>query len=184
MSKNAMKPDKKARQYAQALFNLARQTDSIIAVRESLSIVAHLLKKDAIFRVFFYSAKMQPVDKAAILNHVLRDNSQPIVAEFFRLLAERKEWKLFIPTLRAYQQIQRSAEDVIAITAYAANELEASSIREIEESLVERLRKPVDLSTIVEPKLLGGLKLRIGNLFVDGSLETRLKQLRHNLLQT
>lgn len=176
-----MKPDKRARQYAQALFNVARQTDSILAVRDSLLLIAYLLKKDAMFKVFFQTAKIKPSNKVEILYSILQDHCHPIVAEFFGLLSERKEWKLFLPTLRAYQAIQRATLDVVTVTAYAAGELEQAVVNNIEQTIKSRLDKPVDMSTVIEPDLLGGLKLRIGNLYVDGSLQTRLERLHQEL---
>ncbi|MFH1853059.1 MAG: ATP synthase F1 subunit delta [Candidatus Neomarinimicrobiota bacterium] len=179
-----MRPDKHARHYAQALFNVARRTDSILAVRDSLLVVAYLLKKDALFKVFFQTPRIKPVDKVAVLGKILQGHCHAIVAEFFALLSERKEWKLLVPTLRAYQVIQRATLDVITVTAYSASELDSAAVAAIEKVLKARLDKPVDFATVIEPELLGGLKLRIGNLFVDGSLATRLKRLRHDLLQS
>lgn len=179
-----MKPDKRALQYAQALFNVARQTDSILAVRDSLVLVAYLLKKDAMFKVFFNTTKIKPVDKVEVLYKILQEHCHAIVAEFFALLSERKEWKLFVPTLRAYQALQRSTLEVVTVTAFSASELDAKAVAEIEKTVRERLEKPVDFTAVTQPELLGGLKLRIGNLFVDGSLATRLERLRHDLLQS
>ncbi len=179
-----MKPEKRARQYAQALFNVARETDSILPVRDSLLLVAYLLKKDAVFKVFFQTTRIKPSEKVAILYKILQDSCHVIVAEFFGLLAERKEWKLFAPTVRAYQQIQRTTLDVLIVTTFTASELDKAVVSDIETALKKRLDKPVDLSTVVEPELLGGMKLRIGNLYVDGSLQTRLKRLRHDMLQS
>jgi len=179
-----MKPDKRARLYAQALFNLARQTDSILAVRDSMLVIAYLLKKDALFKVFFQTAKIKPVEKVEILKSILQDQCHAITAEFFALLSDRKEWKQFVPSLRAYQTIQRATLDVVTVTASLASELDSAIVKDIEKVLQVRLAKPVDFTTVIEPDLLGGLKLRIGNLFVDGSISTRLKRLRHELLQS
>ena len=179
-----MRPDKKARHYAQALFNVARQTDSILTVRDSLLMVAFLLKKDAVFKVFFQTTKITPVDRVSILCQVLQDRCHIIAAEFFALLAKRKEWKLFIPTLRAYQTIQRSELDLATVTVYLASRLDVGVIEAIEQTLVARLKKTVDFTVVVDQTLLGGLKLRIGNLFVDGSLQHRLERLRQNMLQS
>ncbi len=179
-----MKPDKRARQYAQALFNVARHTDGILAVRDSMLVIAYLLKKDALFKVFFQTTKIEPVVKVEILYSILQDHCHAITAEFFALLSERKEWKQFVPTLRAYQTIQRATLDVVTVTAAIASELDSVVVNDIEKVLETRLAKPVDFSTVIEPDLLGGLKLRIGNLFVDGSIATRLKRLRHDLLQS
>ncbi len=178
-----MKPDKKARQYALAIFNVATKTDSILAVRDSLLLVTFLLKKDATFRAFFHTTKMTAADKVVVLSQVLPDSCHPLVAEFFAMLSDQKEWKLFAPTLRAFQIIQRSTTEVITVTAFSASEFDAAAVKNIEQELVNKLAKPVDFTTVVDPNLLGGLKLRIGNLFVDGSIQTRLEQLRHNLLQ-
>ncbi len=179
-----MKLNRKAKQYAAALINVAQHYNAVVEVGESLGIVSRLIKTDGAFRAFFHTGKISPKDKTQILLAILKKKCHPIAAEFFGVLAGKREWHLFPRTAIVYRGKQNEVLNLVSVNAYSALELEEDIRIRIRESLEQVTGKKADLQVTVDPGLLGGIKFRIGNIVIDGSLQHRLKQLRQELLHT
>ncbi|NOZ04243.1 MAG: ATP synthase F1 subunit delta [FCB group bacterium] len=179
-----MKLNRKAKQYASALINVAQHYNVVAEVGGSLGIISKLIKTDGVFRAFFHTTKIRPEDKTKILLAILKKQCHPIAAEFFGVLAGKREWHLFPRTAIVYREKQKDVLNLVSVNAYTARELEEDMRTHIRESLEQATGKKADFQVSVDPNLLGGIKLRIGNIVVDGSLQHRLQQLRQELLHT
>lgn len=173
---------KKPRQYATALYNLATKHDVVEEVYGSLKFVASLYEDNASFRLFFHTMKVEPREKVRILSSLLGDRVHRTVVEFLGLLAERKEHGYLRPAASAFEKVYRVRMNVISVTAFTAITLEKKEYGEICRKLETSLNKRVEMKAEVDPKLIGGLKLRLGNTFVDGSVTTQLDKMRESLL--
>jgi F-type H+-transporting ATPase subunit delta len=179
-----MKPERKARHYAQALLQVARYYGAVREVNDSLQVVRTLLKTDKVFLAFFHTQRITSAQKVTILRTVLKERCHPVVAEFFGYLAEKREWHLFPQIVKVYQEQAQAALNLVSVTAYTAAELTTTDRRQIVAALEQATGKQAEFQMVVDPGLIGGIKLRIGNLFIDGSLRNRLEQLRTELLQS
>ena len=82
------------------------------------------------------------------------------------------------------EEFQRLADDAagrVRATVTTAVELESADRERVARELSKRLDKDVRLSVVVDPRILGGLKLQYGDRIVDASVATRLEQLRRRL---
>jgi len=174
---------KKSKQYATALYSVAKKHNIVNDVYESLKFLLSLYEEDLSFRLFFYSVKVLPDEKVTILSSILGDRVHRIVLEFLGLLAERKEHELFRASVSAFDLIYRREMNVVLVTAITAIPLEEIELREISKKLELLLEKHVEIKTQIDQQLIGGLKLRIGNTFLDGSIATQLEKMKQSLLE-
>ena len=175
-------PRKKAKDYAGALFAVARKNDIVDPIKESLNLVLYLHEKDMDFRVFFYTTKVEPSEKVNVFSSSLGDYLHTAVIGFLGLLAERKEQELLREVVNAFDVLYRRQMNVVSVTAITSIALEKGEYEQIHRRLKRSLDKRVDMETHVDPRLIGGLKLRIGNTFVDGSIATQLEKMKQSLL--
>ncbi|MFQ6674279.1 MAG: ATP synthase F1 subunit delta [Fidelibacterota bacterium] len=173
---------KKSKRYAGALFSLARDRHVEDRIYESLQVVSDLYDRDPFFRAFFYTTKAEPGEKVRILSQALGDRVQRVVLEFLGLLAEKREHKLLRPTISSFDALYRSRIDVVSVTTITSVPLGKAEVDEIHRRLETALAKRVDMATSVDPDLIGGVRLRIGNTVLDGSVETRLEKMKQSLL--
>jgi len=178
-----MKPNRKAKKYAEALLRVSRELDCIPKTGNSLRIIDQLVKQEKVFRAFFYTQRIKPIEKVNILKTTLRDMVNPIVYEFFGLLAERNQYQNFLSVVVAYGKLERESLNQINVTTYSIDKINEKTISSIVESIEISTGKKVKLSTETNKNLLGGLKLRIGNTIFDGTVANQLARMKKVLLQ-
>lgn len=178
-----MKLKLKAKQYAEALFNVASQDNSEKAVKDSLAVVNSVLKSSSEFRAFLFSKRISEVQKAVAVKKVLGAQCHPIVSEFIGLISDQNLIKLFTLIGKSYNQIFSDKMDYISVTAYVSNELSDTEIQKLKRSLESAFSKSMELHVNVDPSLIGGIKLRVGNKFMDASIQNQLNNMRQSLLK-
>jgi len=177
-----MRLNRKAKQYGEALFNAAREMGAVEEVCQSLSLVNQLLKRDASFRAFFNTRRIESDQKGAIVGKVLGSNSHPLVSTLFGILSEKREYHL-MSGIQCWVETRRQRElNLLVVKAYTAEELDEDEINNISQMLESSMAKQVEMSTEIDESLIGGIKLRMDNLFLDGSLHGQLERLKIELI--
>ena len=177
-----MKLNRKAKQYGEALFNAAREMRAVEEVCQSLSLVNQLLKRDASFRAFFNTRRIESDQKGAIVGKVLGSNSHPLVSTLFGILSEKREYHLMSAIQRWVASRRQRELNLLLVIAYTAEKLDEDEINNISQVIESSMAKQVEMSTEIDEALLGGIKLRMDNLFIDGSLHGQLERLKIGLI--
>ena len=73
--------------------------------------------------------------------------------------------------------------NIVPVTAYVADELSVVEVADLQKTLEKSIGKDTKLDLKVDPSLLGGIKLRIENTYLDASIKTKMDNLRRELLQ-
>ena len=73
--------------------------------------------------------------------------------------------------------------NIVPVTAHVADELSVDEVADLQKTLEESIGKDTELDLKVDPSLLGGIKLRIENMYLDASIKTKMDNLRRDLLQ-
>ncbi len=178
-----MRPDKKIKSYARALLNVAIKNDAVPAVGSSLQDVAGLLRKVPAFKVFFHTRRIPVSEKFGILRDVLSKAVHPIVLEFLVLLVEDRDTLLLPDVAHQYSRFQVAALNQIPLMIYSAEPLTDEQAESIIQRLEASTGKTLDATRIVDPSLLGGIKLRLGNVYLDASLSKQLDHLKQFILK-
>ena len=169
---------------ATGLFNVADQNDDLNKVRDALRTFNHLLIDSGQFRALVQSKKIKGKSKVEILNSVLGKLSHPLVNEVVSYLKgssaanELKEISTF------FESMYGKKSNTVEVKGTVASKMSDQQIKSLKASLDEILGKKTKLSIQVDPSLIGGIKLRIDNTFLDASIHNQLQTLRTELLQT
>ena len=178
-----MKLEAKAKNYAEALLNVAVRIGAEKAVKNSLELVNSSVKVSPEFRAFLLSKRISEVQKAEAVKSAFGDECHPIVSDFLGLIAGENPVKLFIEIGKAYQVKFAEAMNFVAVTAHVTSKMSDISEAELKASLETALGKSTELTINVDPSLIGGIKLRVGNTFLDASIQNQLENMRHSLLK-
>ena len=134
--------------------------DNAGAVHTSLQQLDNLIKKDARFRSLLQSKRISNDKRTEILREVLASSCHTIAIEFLGLIAEEKSVQLI------------------------RQEMDTADIDSLQQNIQRAMNKKADLKIEVDGQLLGGIKLRIENTFLDASLKSKLNRLQTELLQS
>ena len=169
---------------ATGLFNVADQNDDLGKVRDALRTLNHIVIDSGQFRALVQSKKIKGKSKVEILNSVLGKLSHPLVSEVVSYLKgssaanELKEISTF------FESMYGKKSNTVEVKGTVASKMSDQQIKSFKASLDEILGKKTKLSIQVDPSLIGGIKLRIDNTFLDASIHNQLQTLRTELLQT
>lgn len=171
-----------ARVYAEALFEAAFETDKVALVKSDLAEFAAAIETSTKLRTFFFDEGISGTEKSELLGR-LGEGGDQLVTNFLRLLADKdREWVL-LDAVRIFMEIVERESGVAKVELTVARPIPDSLRDEISASLERSLGQPVDLTVTVDEEVIGGARLRVGDMIADASVRHRLDQLRARLIK-
>jgi F-type H+-transporting ATPase subunit delta len=171
-----------AKVYARSLFEVAREQSKLDAVREQLGQFVDALNQYSDLAVFFFSPYFSVKEKQDALPRVLQD-ADPILLNFLSLLVEKHRMPVIYRIRDAFESMWEEENRTLPVEITSAIELDQGTIESLARQIGERAGRKVKLATRVDPEILGGLVVRVGNSILDASIRNRLEQLRRHVAQ-
>ena len=169
---------------AKGLFFVADQNDDLDKVRDALRTLSQIVIESGQFRALVQSKKIKGKLKVEILNSVLGKLSHPLVNETVSYLRGSGAVNDFKKISTFFNSMYVKKSNTIEVKGTVARKMNDKQIESFKASLDEILGKKTKLSIEVDPSLIGGIKLRVENTFLDASIHNKLQTLRTELLQT
>jgi F-type H+-transporting ATPase subunit delta len=166
-----------AQVYARSLFDVALEQDKLDDIREQLTQFASALEEDRQLQVFFFSPYFSTPEKQDGLDRAVT-GADEVLVNFLKLLIENHRMPVVFRVRRAYDVLWEQENRLLPVSVTSAVELDKKTIREIGDKIAEQTSRKVDLSAQVDPDILGGIVVRVGNSVLDASVRNRLEQLR------
>jgi F-type H+-transporting ATPase subunit delta len=163
--------------YARSLFEVAQEGDSLDRVHEELAEFADALDESQDLRVFFFSPYFSSQEKKEGIAKLIDDADESFV-RFLQLLAERHRMPVIFRIRRRFDELWREENKLLPVTVTSAIELDSSLVEGIGERIEQQTGRKIELSSRVDPDVLGGIVLQVGNMVLDASVRNRLDQLR------
>jgi F-type H+-transporting ATPase subunit delta len=171
-----------AQVYARALFEVAREQGKLDLVREQLGQFADALNDNGDLRVFFFSPYFSTEEKKDGLHRALTD-ADPAIVNFLEALLERHRMPVIFRIRTEYGRLWDSENQMLPVEVTSAVGLDDATVKSIGERIGEQTGQRVELTSTVDPSILGGIVLRVGNSILDASIKHRLDQLRKHVAQ-
>ncbi len=169
-----------ARRYARAVFELAQEQKAIDAWSGRLAAVRALLEVPELAAVLANRA-IPGDERANLLRAAAQSTLDDDALHLAELLLENGRLGQVDGIVDEFDRLVDAAEGRVRATATTAVELSEDERRRLEQDLADRFGGKVKLETAVDPDILGGLVVRVGDHLVDASVRTRLQQLRRRL---
>ncbi|MBD0282557.1 MAG: ATP synthase F1 subunit delta [Thermoleophilaceae bacterium] len=163
--------------YARALFEAAKDHGALDRVHDELGQFGDALEADRNLQVFLFSPYFSSEEKKDGVSRIVADADERLV-NFLELLAERHRMPVLFRIRRAFDAMWAEESRLLPVTVTSAVELDQGLVREIGERIQEQTGRRVELVSDVDPDVLGGLKVQVGNMVLDATVRNRLEQLR------
>ena len=178
-----MKRRSNIKNLAAALLVVAKDIDAVDEVQRSIKLVLELLKKDAQFRAFMQSKRFTIEQKTEVIKFGLQDVCNPLIQELLIIEIDQNPTILMRDLSYIFDAMVKDELNIVPVEAHVADELSVDELAYLQKTLEETIGKDTELDLKIDPNLLGGIKLRIENTFLDASIKNKMDNLRRELLQ-
>jgi ATP synthase F1 delta subunit len=166
-----------ARVYARSLFEVAQEQEKLDEVRDQIGEFADALSESRELQTFFFSPYFSTEEKKQGLDKALEGEDET-VANFLALLIENHRMPALFRVRRELDAMWRDVNQLLPVQITSAVELDQSVAQQIGDEIGRQTGRKVELSSTVDPDVLGGIVVRVGNSILVASIRTRLERLR------
>ncbi len=163
--------------YSRSLFEVASEHDVLDRVHDELGEFADALDESRDLQVFFFSPYFSSQEKKEGIEQAVTDADESFV-HFLELLAERHRLPAIFRIRHEYDRMWAEENELLAVSVTTAVTLDQQIVDDIGRRIEEQTGKRIELSSAVDPDVVGGLVLQVGNMIMDASLRARLERLR------
>jgi F-type H+-transporting ATPase subunit delta len=163
--------------YARALFEAAKDDGVLDRAHDELGQFADALDEDRNLQVFLFSPYFSSEEKKDGIRRIVSDADERVL-NFLELLAERHRMPALFRVRRIFDGLWAEENKLLPVVVTSATELDAGLVEDIGKRIEEQTGRRVELSSTVNPDVLGGLMVRVGNMVLDATVRNRLEQLR------
>jgi F-type H+-transporting ATPase subunit delta len=170
------------RNYAETLLSLAGKASDLRGWGGMISDVANAMQADRRLRIFLESPRIDAAQKSRILAKAFQDRMPRLFVRYLQaLIAHRRQ--LLIPQIaREYLSLVDEVEGRMHANVTIAREPDAETRSVVASQLSRSFDKEVVPHFAVDPRILGGLVVRVGDTVLDGSVQRRLERLRSRMV--
>jgi F-type H+-transporting ATPase subunit delta len=171
-----------AHKYSRALFDVALEEGRLDTVAAEMDSLYRLREEDPTFLNFLLSPEVQHDQKQRFIDAVFRPRVSSLVVNFLRLLVEKARMGVLPEMCREFQQLVEEHQGRLRAQVQTPARLSSDQESRLKTELDRITGKDVILEKRIEPSLLGGVVVFVGNKVIDGSLRRGLGQMREALL--
>jgi F-type H+-transporting ATPase subunit delta len=168
--------------YARSLFEVASEQDKLDVVREQLGAFVDALDGVRELQVFFFSPYFSTQEKEEGLDRAVSD-ADPVILNFLKLLIEKHRMPVIFRARAEYDRLWEEENKLLPVEITSAVELDEDIVKQLGDRISEQTGRKVELSSRVEPDILGGIVVQVGNAVLDASVRNRLDQLRRQVVK-
>jgi F-type H+-transporting ATPase subunit delta len=174
--------DEIAQVYARSLFEVAQEQGKLDVVREELGQITEALEENAELRLFFFSPYFSTDEKRDGLRRTVTD-ADPVTMNVLDILVENHRLPVLPRLRREYERRWREANNLLPVTVTSAVELDDAVVERISDEIGRQTGRTVELTREVDPSIVGGFVVRVGNAILDASIKNRLDNLRKQIVR-
>jgi F-type H+-transporting ATPase subunit delta len=162
-----------ARPYAEAAFRIARDANALPAWSQMLRFVGSVVA-DPQVAAALDNPRLTAADKAALLLSIGGERLDAIGRSFVRVLAEADRIALLPQIRELFEALKNDADGVANARIESAFPLSDAQLSELTAALEKRFGKKIEATVNVDPALVGGARISVGDAVIDGTIEAQL----------
>ena len=178
-----MKPKINPENFSKILFDISEENNVANEVKNALLNINNMVARNGQFRVFIQSKKINGQTKAEILNKILAGSSHPLANEIVSFLSGSGAISDLRNIIFSFESMFKKKRNILEVEGVVAHQIPDQQLQSLKASLDEIFGKKTTLSIKVDTRLIGGIRLRIENTFLDASIQNQLQTLHNELLQ-
>ena len=178
-----MKNNREVNKYAGAVFAVAEGSGQLSDVSQHLNTLLTAYKTSQDLRLFLQSRRIPLENKFKILKVVLEDVLSEFEFELLVQLLNEGQIQLLEEIIKRVLILIDNKSGATKVTVTTSSLLNENEFAELVTGIEKKLEKKIEMESVVDTKIIAGVKFRVGNTIIDGSIATRLQKLEYSLYQ-
>ncbi len=178
------KPDALSEIYARSLYELAESAggrEAVERVVSDLTGVLVLARGDRSFGEFLSSRVLKQSDRSRSLRSIFEGRVHDLTLKFLLVLNEKGRLGHLVPIVASLDEAAQRAFGRIEVDVYTADALDGEELERVKRQLNESLGRETVVHAYVDPKMIGGVRMQIGDRLIDASVAAQLRKMRDRL---
>ena len=176
-----MSQNKKIDKSAKALFSVFEENKAHHWGVDILELLSNLISKSPKFKQFMLTKRINLDLKKEILSNIFSDNLNGSQLNLVFCLLENVDFKYLEIINKKYQKLIAESTGKVNIKAVTVSQLAESDLLDLETQIKTKINTDFTLDNVVDKSIIGGIKLKVGNTLIDGSLSTKLEKLKQSM---
>lgn len=169
-------------QFAQSLYAVAEKKDNVFGIKDSLEQLVNLYRKNPEFRFVLLSKRIEKSQKSQILRNSLAGKMDNLAIEILEILLDKDSIRELPAVMNRYQNIVSEKTKSAQVSVTVSDSIGEQQVSDLQKSIETKLNKKIDIQLDVDPKIIGGMVLRIDNTIIDGSIKRQLEKIREHFV--
>ena len=167
--------------YAQALINEAQKQNALEEVAEDIRGIGQLLKENESFAAFTQALTIGEDEQIAALDKIFSGRIHTLTLQAMRSMMRRHRFMFLRGLVEAFEAIQKKMRGHVDVEVTSAQAMPTEVLERLTQALSKSQAKVADVQVTVDPALIGGITVRIGDTLIDGSVATQLERLQEQM---
>ncbi len=172
---------KVAIKYATALFRTAKRTAQVESISRDLEALSNLLKKNILLKNFLESPQVLEKDKRKLLNSTFKPLISEALLSFLMLVVSKHRISYLLSMAEEFQRLVKEDQGIVEACLITARSVDYALVDQIKKELEKSTGKQVEMKLKVDPSLIGGIVVILGDKIIDRSIRYQLSQLKDQM---
>ncbi|MDC3411796.1 F0F1 ATP synthase subunit delta [Aquibacillus sp. 3ASR75-11] len=171
-----------AKRYADALFQIGQEKATMDQLENELRLIGDVIKQNEEILPFLQHPRINNDKKKQLLDESFQGVSTDVI-NTLKLLIDRHRVEVIPAITEHFIELVNDAKGIAQATVFSVRELNETEKKELADVFAKKLNKTtLKISNVVDPTILGGVKLKIGNTIYDGTVSGKLERIERNLV--
>jgi len=172
-----------ARRYAEAFFSIAKENGKIEEFQQELETIVKIIDEVPNLKEYYNHLLIPAKQKKEATNKIFSGQISQVTLNFLLMVIDKKRETYISVIVEEYKAMADEYKNITKAELIAAHEIPESQVQSLADKLSTSTGRTVQFNIMVDPTLLGGLKIRIGDQIIDGTVAKKLEMLRGRLKQ-
>ena len=170
-----------AKKYSEALFSLAEEKDEFIKFKNDLNSIKEAFTEHKEFKNVLFHPRIKIEEKKRIFKRIFKEKISQEIYNFIQLLIDKRRIFYIKAIINQFNDLVNDRKKILEIEVVSAIKLEENMKNRLKDKLEKGMNYEVVLNNKVDPEILGGLVLKIGDKIIDGSIQYKLNTLSEQI---
>ncbi len=169
--------------YAAALFEIAVENGDVAKLYDDYTAVVEAFKQTPDFYEIYNTPKISKLEKKQVVDAVFKGKIDPLLLNYLKVLIDKRRTNCIKPAFSAFEDMFKYHQNLAQAVVTSVVPLTAAQTEQLTAKLSKLTGRAITIENEIDPALVGGLMIRIGDRIIDNSVRSKIVDLKEMLIE-